>query len=280
MTAAGSRGGPPADAERRQILHSPEQVALHLPIAGPTSRMLAYSIDLAAIWIVELGVFALLLASAPLAEWAQEALRGLQGELAAGKPPEESGAVLMLLAAFLLVQFLIEWGYFLFFELAMGGRSPGKRALGLRVLRDGGRPIGLRESFVRNALRFVDMLPANYVVGLVTMVMSPEGKRLGDIAAGTVVVRLDRVARPKALPEAEDASRFRFDHAHLTRFGPVERALVRQTLRRMDELEPEAAEQALETAVEALRARLAYGPVAAAERKDFLLALWHVSRER
>ena len=278
MSAAGSRGAP--ELEGRQVLHSPEQVALHLPLAGPTSRMLAYAIDLAAIFTVELVVFFLLLASAPLAEWFQRMVGEVQGELAAGGTPGESSALLTLLAGFLLLQFVIEWGYFLFFELAMGGRSLGKRALGLRVLRDGGRPLGLRESLVRNALRVVDMLPANYLVGLVAMVVSPEGKRLGDIAAGTVVVRLDRVARPPELPEVEEASAFRFDHVHLARLGSTERALLRQTLRRLDEFEPEAAAQALELAVETLRARLGYGAVEPAERKAFLSALWRVSRER
>lgn len=278
MSAAGSRGAP--ELEGRQVLHSPEQVALHLPLAGPTSRMLAYAIDLAAIFTVELVVFFLLLASAPLAEWFQRMVGEVQGELAAGGTPGESSALLTLLAGFLLLQFVIEWGYFLFFELAMGGRSLGKRALGLRVLRDGGRPLGLRESLVRNALRVVDMLPANYLVGLVAMVVSPEGKRLGDIAAGTVVVRLDRVARPPELPEVEEASAFRFDHVHLARLGSTERALLRQTLRRLDEFEPEAAAQALELAVETLRARLGYGAVEPAERKAFLRALWRVSRER
>jgi uncharacterized RDD family membrane protein YckC len=278
VSAAGSRGAP--ELEGRQVLHSPEQVALHLPLAGPTSRMLAYAIDLAAIFTVELVVFFLLLASAPLAEWFQRMVGEVQGELAAGGTPGESSALLTLLAGFLLLQFVIEWGYFLFFELAMGGRSLGKRALGLRVLRDGGRPLGLRESLVRNALRVVDMLPANYLVGLVAMVVSPEGKRLGDIAAGTVVVRLDRVARPPELPEVEEASAFRFDHVHLARLGSTERALLRQTLRRLDEFEPEAAAQALELAVETLRARLGYGAVEPAERKAFLRALWRVSRER
>jgi uncharacterized RDD family membrane protein YckC len=278
VSAAGSRGAP--GLEGRQVLHSPEQVALHLPLAGPTSRMLAYAIDLAAIFTVELVVFFLLLASAPLAEWFQRMVGEVQGELAAGGTPGESSALLTLLAGFLLLQFVIEWGYFLFFELAMGGRSLGKRALGLRVLRDGGRPLGLRESLVRNALRVVDMLPANYLVGLVAMVVSPEGKRLGDIAAGTVVVRLDRVARPRELPEVEEASAFRFDHVHLARLGSTERALLRQTLRRLDEFEPEAAAQALELAVETLRARLGYGAVEPAERKAFLRALWRVSRER
>jgi uncharacterized RDD family membrane protein YckC len=278
VSAAGSRGAP--GLEGRQVLHSPEQVALHLPLAGPTSRMLAYAIDLAAIFTVELVVFFLLLASAPLAEWFQRMVGEVQGELAAGGTPGESSALLTLLAGFLLLQFVIEWGYFLFFELAMGGRSLGKRTLGLRVLRDGGRPLGLRESLVRNALRVVDMLPANYLVGLVAMVVSPEGKRLGDIAAGTVVVRLDRVARPRELPEVEEASAFRFDHVHLARLGSTERALLRQTLRRLDEFEPEAAAQALELAVETLRARLGYGAVEPAERKAFLRALWRVSRER
>jgi hypothetical protein len=152
--------------------------------------------------------------------------------------------------------------------------------MNLRVVRDGGLPISPREAVVRNLLRAVDMLPANYLVGLAAMLVSEQGKRLGDVAAGTVVVRLDRPAPAEPLPAypSEGDAAFRFDRAQLRRLGPRERTLLRQTLRRHAELPPETAERGLEMAVEALRARLEYGPVAPEERIAFLRALWRAIR--
>ncbi len=261
-------------------MRSPEQVALHFPVAGPSSRILAYGIDLAVVYAIELALLLFLFVATPLAGLAAERLReaiGTPGE----DPSRELSALLALFAVFLLIQLALEMLYFVVLEAATGGRSLGKLAVGLRVVRDGGLPLGLRESLVRNLLRTADSLPANYLVGLTAMVLSPEGKRLGDLAAGTLVIRLDRP--PPARPLSEPAERaggaaFRFDRAQIAKLGPDGRALVRQTLRRLDEIPPGAAEAALERGVEALRARLGYGPVAAGERRAFLLALLDASR--
>jgi uncharacterized RDD family membrane protein YckC len=264
----------------RQVVRSPEQVALHFPVAGPTSRILAYAIDVALIWCLEALVLVALLLATPLAGWAAERLRAAFGD-DLGAPEAELGAFIAFVIFFVLVQLVLEVGYFVLLETTTGGRSLGKRILGLRVMRDGGLPIGLRESLVRNLLRTADSLPANYVVGLVTMLLSREGKRLGDIAAGTVVVRLDRPAAAQPIAaEPEDAASFRFDRAQIASLGTEGRALARQTLRRIDELPAEAAEAALERAVEALRVRLAYGEVDRSERRAFLQALLAASRRR
>jgi hypothetical protein len=179
-----------------------------------------------------------------------------------------------------VLQLAIEWGYFILFELTTGGRSPGKALLGLRVLRDGGEPVDLRASLMRNLLRVVDALPVNYVVGLVAMVLSPEGKRLGDLAAGTIVARLDRPARAQVRNDGDpvDAPRFRFDRAQIARLGRAERTLLRQTLRRVTELEPEAASAALARATEVLRRRIEHPVVPEAERLAFLRALERAAR--
>lgn len=282
MTESGSGGGSKLDAEGLQVLYSPEQVALHLPTAGPTSRILAYAIDYVLTLILEFGVVVALLLLTPLAVWLQSVSSQALDDLRQSGRPEASSAFFALAAVFVLVQLVIESGYFLFFELAMQGRSPGKRVMGLRVMRDAGLPVTLRESLMRNALRIVDWLPGYYVIGLVSMVMSKQGKRLGDIAAGTVVIRLDRVERPRPLPDSEpgELSGFRFERSQIAKLGTAERKLVRQTLRRLDELEPAAAEQALERAAEALRVRLGHGPIAPGERRAFLRALLHETRER
>ncbi len=266
------------DAGPRQVVHSPEQVELHLPVAGPTTRMLSYAIDWVALLVLWIVALVTLLLATPAATWLARLFDGVK--LHPGQAPEDLEPILFLFAFFLLVQLVVEWGYFIAFETLSNGRSLGKRLMGLRVVRDGGLPITLREAAVRNLLRTVDVLPANYLVGLIAMLLSEQGKRLGDLAAGTVVVRLDRPAPAEPLPaDAPEAQAgFRFDRAQLGLLGPRERALVRQTLRRLDQLPPETAARSLEMAVEALRARLGYGPVAPEERLAFLRAVLHAIR--
>jgi uncharacterized RDD family membrane protein YckC len=268
----------------RQEVRSPEQVVLHFPVAGPTSRILAYGIDLFGVYLLEALVFFFVLVATPFADWVFKQFHAVaeQTKRAAAHGGNESPALLYLLAVFLLVQIVIEWGYFVFWEFSSGGRSIGKIALRLRVIRDGGSPITLREILLRNFLRVVDILPANYLIGLVAMVVSPEGKRLGDIAAGTVVVRMDRpaIAVP-VLDEADAASgAFRFDRSHLALLGRAERALLRQTLRRVETLPPETAETALARAVDVLRVRIGYGPVEPGDRIHFLRAMLQATRRR
>ena len=74
------------------------------------------------------------------------------------------------------------------FEIATNGQSPGKRVLGLRVIKVQGYPISFSDSAIRNIVRIVDMLPFAYGVGLLTMLLNKNWQRLGDLAAGTLVV--------------------------------------------------------------------------------------------
>ena len=89
----------------------------------------------------------------------------------------------MIFAGFLLV-----WGYFSLFEAFWRGQTPGKRAMKLRVIKDAGRQITLFESLARNLLRIVDYFPGLYLTGVITMLCNKRSKRLGDLAAGTLVV--------------------------------------------------------------------------------------------
>lgn len=282
VKATGNQGYESVRDGPRQEVRSPEQVLLHFPVAGPTSRILAYGIDFFGIYLLVGLVFLFLFFATPFADWAARQFHAVPEETkrAAVHGGNESTALLYLFAVFVLVQIVIEWGYFVFWELSSGGRSPGKIALRLRVVRDGGSPITLREILLRNFLRAVDFLPANYLVGLITMVVSPEGKRLGDIAAGTVVVRMDRPAIAVPLvEEADDASgAFRFDRSQVAQLGRAERALLRQTLRRVEALPPETAAAVLARAVEVLRVRIGYGPVEPSEHLAFLHAMLRATR--
>jgi uncharacterized RDD family membrane protein YckC len=95
------------------------------------------------------------------------------------------------MAVLLVGAFMLEWFYPILFEVYMGGQTPGKRACGLVVLHDDGRPVGWNASFLRNTVRFIDFLPLLYAVGYLVTLLNADGKRLGDLAAGTVVAHID-----------------------------------------------------------------------------------------
>lgn len=151
---------PAIDTLRR--VATPEGCEITLRIAGPMTRARAWLLDFfirLALWI-GLSIVA-----------------GLTGNFGEG--------------VFMLSAFLIEWFYPILFEVYLRGQTPGKRACRLVVLHDDGRPVGWGASFVRNTLRFVDFFPFFYAAGFVTSLLNRDGKRLGDLAAGTVVVHLE-----------------------------------------------------------------------------------------
>ena len=100
-----------------------------------------------------------------------------------------------LIAAIVLVVFLLRWGYYTVFEAFWNGQTPGKKLCKLRVIRDSGRQITFFESLTRNLIRVVDSLPGFYAIGIVTMLCNRRSKRLGDFAAGTLVVH-ERAPEP------------------------------------------------------------------------------------
>src|SRR5688572_14016078 len=138
---------------------TPEGCELALAAAGPFSRALAWVIDLVARLFIWLSLAQAL------------AFMGRAG-----------------MGAVLLSGFLLEWLAPVCFEVLWHGQSPGKRALGLTVLHDDGTPVGWQASFIRNTIRFVDFLPLCYATGFITMLINADGKRLGDLVAGTIVV--------------------------------------------------------------------------------------------
>lgn len=101
-----------------------------------------------------------------------------------------------------IVLFVVNWCYMVLFEVLNQGRSPGKLLMGLRVTLDDGTPIGWSASLIRNLLRFVDMLPFGYFLGAVSCLQHPAFKRLGDLAAGTLVVYEDPPPTRPHLPDA------------------------------------------------------------------------------
>lgn len=150
-------------------VETPESVAFAYDLAGPASRGAAL--------VVDTVLLVLIIAAEGLAV------------LLVGTLVDSAGAVPWLIAVFAVAAFATYWGYYIFGEVLRNGRTPGKRALGIRVVRDDGGRVGVLDSIIRNLIRIVDLLPGYYAVGLVSVLLSSSNKRLGDMAAGTVVVR-------------------------------------------------------------------------------------------
>ena len=118
-----------------------------------------------------------------------------------------------------ILVFALFWGYYMVFEVTTNGQSLGKQALGLRVIKDGGYPISFSDSAIRNLVRVVDFLPFFYGAGLMAMLMTSDWKRLGDLAAGTLVVKTARTdlkltgVRSKAEASALNISPQVYDYA-------------------------------------------------------------------
>ena len=149
----------------------PEGVDLELRLAGPIVRILAWIIDFLIRTVIQIAAFFVLL-------WLGRIGMGIM----------------------LIIYFFIEWLYPVFFELYQGA-TPGKKTLSLYVCHDDGTPVNWQSSMLRNLLRVADFFPFLYALGLITMLMNKEFKRLGDLAAGTVVVYRDKKTSSISIPE-------------------------------------------------------------------------------
>jgi uncharacterized RDD family membrane protein YckC len=164
---------------------------------------------------------------------------------------ENGAAVILLVALFLLV-----WGYFIVLEGLWGGRTPGKAAARIRVVRADGRPVTWTQVTVRNLLRIVDFLPFYYIVGGLLVVLTRRSQRLGDLAAGTVVVR-DRPARsPAVLPISPDAAAAART-LDTSSMSAREFALIRSFLERRGSLVAEARRSVAHELASAVRPKVA-----------------------
>ena len=152
-------------------IDTPELVSIEMPLAGIGSRFIALLVDYL-IW----GAAALVL------------LMVIVIVLPAMHTFSKISAQWMV-ALIIFAMFLVNWGYFTLFEAFWNGRTPGKRVAKIRVIQRSGRAIGLFESMARNLVRYVDQLPFFYAVGVVAMFVTSQHQRLGDLAAGTLVVR-------------------------------------------------------------------------------------------
>jgi len=203
-------------------VRTPESIEFTYALAGLGSRFLAWFVDfliqlavIAAIFFGLLFIFSKVPSSGPVSDAATKL----------------GTAILIALVAFVL--FVILFGYFIVFEAFWNGQTPGKKLLGIRVVRDGGYPIDFGASLIRNLIRVAELIVGFYALSAISATVSPENKRLGDIAAGTLVVRDARLAIPTL-----DALRHGAEPVYgATAFlSGDERALIKRFLERRDEL--------------------------------------------
>jgi uncharacterized RDD family membrane protein YckC len=245
--------------EDRITIATPEGVDLQLALAGVGSRFTSALVDLAIQLALLISFFLLFL-------WGLDSLGG--GGFGA--------------AAFALLSFLLFAGYDILFEVFASGRTPGKRLNGLRVVRSDGSPVGFVTSAVRNVLRLIDILPTFYIVGIVSILATARNQRLGDLAAGTLVVR-ERLAvgtrqwRPEEVASPSGGPGWStWDVSGITRDEVV---AVRRFLDRRHELTYDARTRLGDELAAALRARVA-GVPDSVQGESFLEQLAAAKRSR
>jgi len=196
--------------EESLIIETPERVQLEFALASIGNRFLAVAVDH---FIQFFSIFLIAWIFLSIAGYRAENVADASGQLLTEMPK-------WTIAILIIILFLIFAGYFILFEWLWNGQTPGKKWLGLRVIREDGRPLTLWEAIARNLLRICDAVPGFiipiYSVGLVVIFISSRDQRLGDIFAGTVVIR----ERRDEAPSFADVFSDRITDASLLRVQP------------------------------------------------------------
>jgi len=223
-------------------IRTPEGIEFSLLLAGPVTRFLAWSVDLLAI----LAIGKLL-----------NIILGLVGIISRD----------LAMAANILGYFIVSIGYGIFLEWYWHGQTLGKRLMRLRVLDARGLQLQFSQVVIRNLLRFVDSLPALYLVGGTACLINRRAQRLGDLAANTIVVWTPRVDEPNLdqLLEGKFNSFRNYPHleARLRQHtSPAEAQVALQALMRRDEFEPRARVELFESIVSYFKNIVSFPPEA------------------
>jgi uncharacterized RDD family membrane protein YckC len=216
--------------EDRMTVETPEGVTVTVPLAGVGSRFVSAGIDFT--------IQILLTAAAAVVFLAF----GVGGGVGPG--------------LFAIAVFAIFFVYDVSFEVLAGGRTPGKRWTGLRVVRSGGQPVGFVSSSIRNILRLVDFLPSVYLAGIVSILVTKRNQRLGDLAADTVVARAPRKSARVVGEQAMVPPPGALAAWDVSGVTPEELSAVRSFLERRSSLEWGAREALARSLASRLRSRV------------------------
>jgi uncharacterized RDD family membrane protein YckC len=231
MSTDDPRRATPVSFDDRLPIATPEGVEVDLTLAGIGSRFIAAGMDFA-IQIVVITALGFLL-----------------------RPAGDAGFAVFTTLSFALIFF-----YDVLFEVLGHGRTPGKRASGIRVVGPGGRPIAFARSSVRNLLRLIDILPGFYAVGMTVIFITSRNQRIGDLAAGAYVVRDrhgDRSPAPGWLPQVDTAAAATWD---VSAVPADDLAPVRSFLERRYRLDPQVRRRLAGELAARLRPRVGGAP--------------------
>ena len=238
-------------------IDTPEQIPLEFPLAGIGSRFLAVALDSLIQffgWLVIILLFT----------WFEPDLRRIWPK-----------ATTWAFAIVVIFGFIIFSGYFAVFETVWNGQTPGKRAVRIRVIKDSGRPISVYEAIIRNVIRIIDEIPGFYAVGIISIFISSRNKRLGDFAAGTVVVHETALTE---LQPARDAQKNNMGSPYnVANLSLADLELIEAFLQRRYDLAVEVRQRSAEQIAGRMRQKLQITTDTAASDEDFLEKL---ARER
>jgi uncharacterized RDD family membrane protein YckC len=235
-------------------------VRLSHPLAGPASRALAVMLDMAMMLAIVIAF--MLLGSLSL---------GLASELLSHDLFRFLGNI--FLVSLIIVSFLVFFGFPVYYEWKLGGQTPGKRVMGLRVVDVHGRRLGFNQIVLRNLLRMADMLPGFYACGGISMLLSPRAQRLGDLLADTTVVSVrapaaqslrERMTRDENSPRGHP----RIEAMIRRAITPAHAAVLVQALNRRREMEDDARLALYRELAVGLREKAGITPETAADLPD------------
>jgi uncharacterized RDD family membrane protein YckC len=216
----------PVNLDGTHTVLTPEYVEFNFVLAGLMSRFLALLIDTVVSFVLTIVIF--------LALGLLTALAGL----GLGTTATELG-----MAAQFVVWFVVDWGYMVLLESVWSGQTIGKRVMGLRVIQDTGVRVGPLQALLRNLVRPVDKLPVFYLIGGVAALLSGTQQRLGDLLAGTIVVRERRLKIPAQLERPDGDTTLLNDQdfrARVAKLSAEEESLLFSAAIRREELGMEA----------------------------------------
>ena len=255
---------------REVLITTPENIAIEYELAGLGTRSLAAVIDIlmqALIVLATILIYILLLV----------ALEATHATAATAFVKELPG---FLSGLWVILLFLVTYGYSIFFEIRWNGQTIGKRQLGLRVIREGGYPVRPYNILIRNLLRILDFMPMCYLAGVISILASKNYQRLGDIVGGTIVVKqrssasLDGLLRIAHItPDHLDAQALAIVARQADRLTPDEYRAVRHFTERRRQLAMQAQQGAAMKVAVPLMQRLGIVPppgASAVNYADFL----------
>lgn len=244
-------------------IDTPEQVHLEFVLADIGSRFMAVFADTViqlVLWLALVITDQFVLRGAMFSQWSQYQA--------------------WVVAVLVFIYFCIYWGYYAAFEALWNGQTPGKRWAGIRVIKETGRAINAFEAITRNLVRIIDFLPGVYGVGIVTMLLNSKNRRLGDFAAGTLVVH-DK--KPKQTDLFFNSTEKKGDFAvhQAGRLGVPEIELIETFLARRLDIPPQVRQQSATRIADMICTRLGIDPHSRpADTENFLEVIVREFRDR